>query len=78
MLFIHVYTLYSGGTVDITLHEVVESDKLKELDSANGGAWGGTRVDAAYENFITKITGQLTYHISKYIWKINILCNICA
>lgn len=45
-----------GGTVDITLHEVVEENKLKELDSANGGAWGGTRVDAAYENFLKKIT----------------------
>ncbi|XP_060565801.1 heat shock 70 kDa protein 12A-like [Ruditapes philippinarum] len=50
-----------GGTVDITLHEVVDSDKLKELHSANGGAWGGTTVDAAYENFLAKITGEKTY-----------------
>ncbi|XP_053400020.1 heat shock 70 kDa protein 12A-like [Mercenaria mercenaria] len=50
-----------GGTVDITLHEVIESDKLKELDSANGGAWGGTRVDAAYENFLKKITGDKAF-----------------
>ncbi|XP_052778299.1 heat shock 70 kDa protein 12B-like [Mya arenaria] len=46
-----------GGTVDITVHEVSESGELKELYKANGGAWGGTKVDDAYEKFLVKITG---------------------
>ncbi|XP_060570711.1 heat shock 70 kDa protein 12B-like [Ruditapes philippinarum] len=38
-----------GGTVDITVHEVSDSGKLRELHKASGGAWGGTQVDKAYE-----------------------------
>ncbi|KAH3833377.1 heat shock 70 kDa protein 12A-like isoform X2 [Dreissena polymorpha] len=47
-----------GGTVDITVHEVVAKGKLKELNHASGGAWGGTRVDAAFEEFLQKIVGK--------------------
>ncbi|XP_052779373.1 heat shock 70 kDa protein 12B-like [Mya arenaria] len=46
-----------GGTVDITVHEVGGSGELKELYKASGGAWGGTKVDDAYEKFLVEITG---------------------
>lgn len=46
-----------GGTVDITLHEVLPGGKLRELHKANGGAWGGTTVDKAFLDFIEDITG---------------------
>ena len=29
-----------GGTVDITVHELLESGKLKELQRASGGSHG--------------------------------------
>ena len=49
----------TGGTVDITVHEVVDRDKLKELYWASGGAWGGTRVDKAFERFLGKLFGNI-------------------
>lgn len=56
--FISLHYVTSGGTVDITIHEVVDTDKLKELNYASGGAWGGTRVDAAFEKFLRKCIGK--------------------
>lgn len=44
-----------GGTVDITVHEVLPGGKLKEIQKASGGAWGGTRVDEAYKQFLIKL-----------------------
>lgn len=49
------YLLLSGGTVDITVHEIGENSKLKELHKSNGGHMGSTKVD---ENFI-KILEEL-------------------
>lgn len=50
-----------GGTVDITVHELVKAKTLKELNWASGGAWGGTQVDAAFINLIKKIIGNDVY-----------------
>ncbi|XP_060572365.1 heat shock 70 kDa protein 12B-like, partial [Ruditapes philippinarum] len=46
-----------GGTVDITVHEVTHNGNLKELYKASGGAWGGTKVDEAFEEFLSRIVG---------------------
>ncbi|XP_052788875.1 heat shock 70 kDa protein 12A-like isoform X2 [Mya arenaria] len=46
-----------GGTVDITVHEVGPSGDLKELHKASGGAWGGTKVDEAFMNFLGQLAG---------------------
>jgi hypothetical protein len=47
-----------GGTGDVTVHEVVDEDSLKELNVASGGAWGGTNVDRAYFNMLKSIFGE--------------------
>lgn len=47
----------SGGTVDITVHEVQFNGTLKELDKASGGAWGGTRVDESFKEMLEEIVG---------------------
>lgn len=47
-----------GGTVDITVHEVKDHGKLKELHKASGGAWGGTKVDEAFKQLLIKIVGS--------------------
>ncbi|KAL3879877.1 hypothetical protein ACJMK2_032154 [Sinanodonta woodiana] len=44
-----------GGTIDITVHEVLSGGKLKELHKASGGAWGGTQVDEAYKQFLISL-----------------------
>ncbi|KAL4236721.1 hypothetical protein ACF0H5_005105 [Mactra antiquata] len=54
-----------GGTVDITVHEVLKNGKLKELHKVNGGAWGGTTVDKAFIDFIEKLTVNLP--LSEYM-----------
>ena len=41
--------VFTGGTVDLTAHEVLSSGGVKEIHTASGGAWGGTKVD---ENFV--------------------------
>ncbi|XP_052785785.1 heat shock 70 kDa protein 12B-like [Mya arenaria] len=46
-----------GGTIDVTAHEVVGQGRVKELYKASGGAWGGTKVDDAFLDFLTLITG---------------------
>ncbi|KAL3879883.1 hypothetical protein ACJMK2_032159 [Sinanodonta woodiana] len=47
-----------GGTIDITVHEVLSDGKLKELHKASGGAWGGTQVDEAYRQFLISLVGH--------------------
>lgn len=46
-----------GGTVDITVHETQRDHTVRELYKANGGPWGGTKIDEAFINFLTDITG---------------------
>lgn len=50
--------MLTGGTIDITAHEVIEDGRVKELITANGGNWGGTRVDAEYMDFIKCLIGN--------------------
>ena len=54
----HSYFLsltYSGGTVDITIHQVKDQGRLRELHKASGGAWGGAKVDDAFRQLLVKI-----------------------
>ncbi|KAL4230094.1 hypothetical protein ACF0H5_010479 [Mactra antiquata] len=47
-----------GGTVDITVHEVIDRSQLKELDFPSGGASGGTLVDKAFRDFLDDLVGK--------------------
>ncbi|KAL3879590.1 hypothetical protein ACJMK2_031879 [Sinanodonta woodiana] len=47
-----------GGTIDITVHEVLSDGQLKECHKASGGAWGGTQVDEAYRQFLISLVGN--------------------
>ena len=49
---------FSGGTVDITVHEVLPDGNLRELLSANGGPWGGATVDQAFVDFLADISDK--------------------
>ncbi|XP_028648869.2 heat shock 70 kDa protein 12A-like [Erpetoichthys calabaricus] len=44
-----------GGTVDITVHKVIEDGFLKELHKASGGDWGGIHVDSNFRGFLRDI-----------------------
>ncbi|XP_036431053.1 heat shock 70 kDa protein 12A-like [Colossoma macropomum] len=41
-----------GGTIDITVHEVVEGGRLKELHRVSGNNMGGQTVDKNFKSFI--------------------------
>ncbi|XP_063416421.1 heat shock 70 kDa protein 12A-like [Mytilus trossulus] len=47
-----------GGTADITIHQVADDGTLKELHSASGGAWGGIKVDQAFEQLLIDIVEE--------------------
>ena len=58
-LFFILYVYFVlGGTVDITVHQTLETGQVKELYKATGGAWGGTFVDAAFEDMLKTIFGD--------------------
>lgn len=64
--FTNVYIFYEslGGTVDITLHEIQKDGKIKELEQASGGAWGGTYVDQAFYDILEDLLGK--QHFERY------------
>ncbi|XP_062593076.1 heat shock 70 kDa protein 12A-like [Saccostrea cucullata] len=47
-----------GGTVDITIHEVKDGGKIRELAKASGGDWGGINVDNAFKAALVHIVGE--------------------
>ena len=47
----------TGGTVDITVHEVLPDDNVKEVCAATGGAWGGTSIDRAFVDLLKRLWG---------------------
>ena len=51
----------SGGTIDITIHEVTSTGGLKEVHAASGGGWGGILVDEAFRDVLTDIVGKERY-----------------
>ncbi|XP_060064370.1 heat shock 70 kDa protein 12B-like [Ylistrum balloti] len=51
-----------GGTIDVTVHEVQSDGSLKEIHKANGGDWGGTKVDNAFQILLSGIIGNDAFH----------------
>ena len=49
--------LVTGGTADVTIHEVLQGNRLRELHAATGGNWGGTEVNKAFCNFVSQLVG---------------------
>lgn len=47
-----------GGTADITVHKVESDNTLCEVHGPSGGAWGGTKVDEAFIQFLGEVFGE--------------------
>lgn len=45
----------TGGSVDITVLEVMRNGNIKELDRLSNGVWGGTSVDMAFKRALAEI-----------------------
>ena len=48
-------SLRIGGTVDVTVREVLPDRTLKEITKASGGAWGGLRVNEEVFKYLEDI-----------------------
>lgn len=48
---------FSGGTMDVTAHEIEDDDTINEIYHATGGDYGGTKVDKEFEDLLNKIFG---------------------
>ncbi|XP_042560108.1 heat shock 70 kDa protein 12A-like [Clupea harengus] len=55
-----------GGTVDITVHEVLEGGLLKELHRASGNDMGGGSVDAKFKNLLRDTFAQKKQNICRF------------
>ena len=53
-----MYVFLTGGTVDITVHEVIENGKVKEIVAAYGEAAGGINVDEAFKKTLSSLWGN--------------------
>ncbi|XP_063070606.1 heat shock 70 kDa protein 12A-like [Engraulis encrasicolus] len=47
-----------GGTIDITLHEVLDGGALKEVSKASGNDLGGQNIDRQLKSFLKEIFGD--------------------
>ncbi|XP_063353537.1 heat shock 70 kDa protein 12A-like [Pelmatolapia mariae] len=51
----HIVVNCKGGTIDITVHEVLDGGALKELHKASGNDFGGQTVDRKFKEFLREI-----------------------
>lgn len=57
----YILVLLIGGTVDVTIHEVLEGNNLRELHKATGGGWGGNVVNKRFMSFIEELVGKTVF-----------------
>lgn len=48
----------TGGTGDITVHEVQDDHTLHEINMATGGPWGGNRINEAFLDIWKEVLGK--------------------
>ena len=54
---------HTGGTIDITVHQITQSGGLREVHSACGGGWGGILVDNAFKDLLIELFSDEVYTI---------------
>ncbi|XP_033743258.1 heat shock 70 kDa protein 12B-like [Pecten maximus] len=47
-----------GGTIDMTVHQITDGQRIREIRRASGGACGGTTVDNAFRTFLQQVFGN--------------------
>ena len=59
VLVIYFHNYSTGGTGDITIHEVQSDQSLHEKSMATGGPWGGNRINEAFLQIWKDTLGKL-------------------
>ena len=69
-----------GGTVDVTIHEVLSGGGLKEVEAASGDAMGSVAVDLQFKQLLRKIFGDKFIDIFKLKRPVGWVscCVVCA
>ena len=49
------FVTQTGGTIDVTIHEMLEDGRVRELYKATGGPWGGDKVNEAFIEYLCDI-----------------------
>lgn len=49
-----------GGTLDVTVHEVLTDGNIKEVHQVTGGPFGGIYVDQKFEHLLENLVGKAT------------------
>ena len=57
LLFLFFFLCYSGGTLDVTVHEIQMNGSIKEIHKVTGGPYGGIKVNQRFENLLDKLFG---------------------
>lgn len=52
--------IFQGGTVDISVQEKTAGGQIKHIRRAEGGPWGGTRVDDNFFEWLSRTFGKST------------------
>ena len=50
--------LFTGGTVDIAVHKILDDGAVEEMCIADGGPWGANAVNRAFEELLKKCWGS--------------------
>ena len=60
---IDTFLILAGGTVDITTHEIIDENTVRELHIPAGGPWGGSTVDEAFLDMLGSVLGSKVIQI---------------
>lgn len=61
----YIVAYCGGGTIDITVHEVLGEGILKELHKTSGNDLGGQRVDCKFETFLRDVFSEDVWSLFK-------------
>ena len=51
---------FLGGTLDVTVHEIQDDGRIKEIHKVTGGPHGGMYVNQQFESLLDELFGTTT------------------
>ena len=52
-----LHSYFSGGTLDVTVHETQDDGTIKEIHKVTGGPYGGIKVNEQFESLLEELFG---------------------